>query len=95
MVMCYGAALLSHINPEKRTPYLCFIGSYRKLTEGKIVEGYHRFYERYSSPLNINTAYKSLISIYEKNNNPYGLFTQEFIFDENLTPIEILFTFRN
>jgi hypothetical protein len=86
MAMCYGGALLSHINPDKRAPYLCFIGSYRELLEEEIIEGYHMFYESYSSPLDISTAYKSLISIYEENKNPYGLFTQEFIFDETFNP---------
>lgn len=86
MAMCYGGALLSHINPDKRAPYLCFIGSYRELSEGEIVEGYHRFYESYSSPLDISSAYKALVSIYGEDKNPYGLFTQEFIFDETFNP---------
>ena len=86
MAMCYGGALLSHVNPDKRAPYLCFIGSYRELSEGEIVEGYHRFYESYSSPLDISAAYKALVSIYGEDKNPYGLFTQEFIFDETFNP---------
>ena len=88
MAMCYGGALLSHIDPKQRAPYLCFIGSHRKLSEEEIIEGYHKFYENYTSPLDISKAFSSLTSVYSErqDTNPFGLFSQEFIFDATYNP---------
>lgn len=88
MAMCFGGALLSHIDPEQRAPYLCFIGSHREVSEEEIIEGYHKLYENYTSPLDIYKAFSSLTSIYTErpDTNPFGLFCQDFIFDATFDP---------
>lgn len=88
MAMCFGGALLTHIDPELRAPYLCFIGSHRAVSEEEIVEVYHKFYENYTSPLDIYKAYSSLSSAYSerKESIPFGIFCQDYIFDATFDP---------
>lgn len=54
--MCYGAALMSYLEPDKRAPFLCFVGSTRKEYEHNISRGFKEFYAVYTSPLDIAKA---------------------------------------
>lgn len=56
MAMCYGAALMSYLEPDKRAPFLCFVGSTRKEYEHNISRGFKEFYAVYTSPLDIAKA---------------------------------------
>ena len=56
MAMCYGAALMSYIEPKERAPFLCFVGSTRVESEHNIPRGFKVFYSVYTSALDIATA---------------------------------------
>ncbi len=83
MAMCKGGALLSHIDPEKRCPYLAFVGSVRDVNEEEIIESFNAFYSNYNSPLDISKAMNSLRNYFDSvcEKTPFGCFSADYIFD--------------
>ena len=83
MAMCKGGALLSHIDPEQRSPYLAFVGSVRDVNEEEIIESFHAFYSNYNSPFDVNKAMNCLRNYFDSVDEkaPFGCFSSEYIFD--------------
>lgn len=89
MAMCKGASLISHIEPEKRAPYLAFIGAFRDLTQDEISRGFIAFYERYTTVLDINDGMEALdaeIDGVNPNSKTFWCLTSERIFDSIFNP---------
>ena len=51
MSMCYGGALITHFEPEKRAPYRAFIGAGSTIKAGVLLDGFSAFYENYHNLL--------------------------------------------
>ena len=51
MSMCYGGALITHFEPEKRAPYRAFIGTGRRIKAGVLLDGFTAFFENYHNLL--------------------------------------------
>ena len=84
MAMCKGGALLSHIDPERRCPYLAFVGSFKNVLEDEVRESFTAFYSDYFSPLDIHKSMIALNRYYTSahKKSPFGCFSAEFIFDK-------------
>lgn len=60
MSMCYGGALISQIEPEKRAPYRAFVGTGGDIKAGVLLDGFTAFYENYHNSLDSFAAYKAM-----------------------------------
>lgn len=89
MGMCKGGALVSSFEPEKRAPYLAFIGAFRDLTQDEIARGFNSFYNNYTSALDIEKGMKALTLEIDGENpekKTFWCYTAERVFDEVLDP---------
>lgn len=89
MSMCKGGALVSYIEPEKRAPYLAFIGAFRNLTEDEVARGFSAFYDRYSNALDISAGMEALdaeIDGINPQKKTFWCLTSESIFDSIFDP---------
>lgn len=89
MAMCKGGALISSFEPEKRAPYLAFIGAFRDLTQDEIARGFNSFYNNYTFALDIDKGMKALdleIDGENPDKKTFWCYTSERVFDEVLDP---------
>ncbi len=89
MAMCKGGAILTHIEPEKRAPYLAFIASYRDLTVDEIARGFSAFYNEYSSPLDLSKGMNALTTEIDGNidgTRTFWILTSEEVFNSTFNP---------
>lgn len=93
LAMCYGGAVISTIEPEKRAPYRACISSYRMVSVDEVTRGFSAFYSEYTSPLDIIRGINGLQSELSSENNKFGpfriftsrdIFIQTFDLDRNL-----------
>ncbi len=89
MAMCKGGAILSYIEPEKRAPYLAFVGSHRDLTVDEVSRGFSAFYNEYTRQLDISKGMDAL-TLEIDGINPIKptiwRFTSEEVFDLTFNP---------
>lgn len=89
MSMCYGGALLTHIEPEKRAPYRAFIGTGREIKAGVLLDGFTAFYENYHNLLDSFAAYEALKNATidaDTGKSPFWMMTSEEVFQKTLDP---------
>lgn len=83
LAMCYGGAIISTIEPEKRAPYKACISSYREVSVDEVARGFSAFYSSYTSPLDIVRGVNELQSELSSANNhfgPFHIFTSRDVF---------------
>lgn len=89
MSMCYGGALITHIEPEKRAPYLAFIGTGREIKGGVLLDGFTAFYENYHNLLDSFAAFEALKNATidaDTGKSPFWMMTSEEVFQKTLDP---------
>lgn len=89
MSMCYGGALLTHFEPQKRAPFLAFIGTGREIKAGVLLDGFSAFYENYHNLLDSFAAFEALKNATldaDTGNSPFWMMTSEEIFQKTLDP---------
>jgi len=89
MAMCKGGSLISSLEPEKRAPYLAFIGAFRNITENEIVRAFNAFYTNYTGPSDIDKGMEALnMEIDGKNpkKKTFWIYSSEHVFDQVLNP---------
>lgn len=87
MASCFGASLISYLDPMKRAPFLAFVGARRVLTEDEVRRAFSAFYQEYTNPLDIDKSMKAInFEIDEGNLNKqtFLCFTSEKLFDMTL-----------
>lgn len=89
MSMCYGGALISHLEPEKRAPYRAFIGTGSKIKAEVLLDGFTAFYEKYHHLLDTFAAYEAMKNATIDTATGISLFwlmTSEEVFQKTLDP---------
>lgn len=89
MAMCKGGALISSLEPQKRAPYLAFIGAFRVVTQDEIARGFNAFYTNYTGALDLGKGMEALtleIDGKKPKKKTFWTFTSEHVFDEVLDP---------
>lgn len=88
MAMCYGAAIMSYLEPRDRAPFLCFVGSTKKESEQHISKGFKEFYSVYTSALDIVVAMRLLRgeTCDENGESHFWCMKASDIFDEVMNP---------
>ncbi len=89
MSMCYGGALLTHFEPQRRAPFLAFIGTGREIKAGVLLDGFTAFYENYHNLLDSFAAFEALKNATidaATGKSPFWMITSEEIFQKTLDP---------
>jgi hypothetical protein len=89
MSMCYGGALISHLEPEKRAPYRAFIGAGSTIKAGVLLDGFSAFYENYHHLLDSFAAFEAMKKATIDANtgrSPFWMMTSEDVFQRTLDP---------
>lgn len=89
MSMCYGGALLTHFEPQKRAPFLAFIGTGREIKAGILLDGFTAFYENYHNLLDSFAAFEALKNATidaDTGQSPFWMMTSEEQFQKTLDP---------
>lgn len=89
MAMCKGGALIGSLEPEKRAPYLAFIGAFRDLTQDEISRGFNAFYTNYTGALDIEKGMEALTKEIDGKTikkKTFWCYSSEDIFDQVLDP---------
>ncbi len=89
MSMCYGGALIAHLEPEKRAPYRAFIGTGSTIKAGTLLDGFSAFYENYHNLLDVFAAYESMKKATldaATGKTPFWFMTSEEVFQKTLDP---------
>lgn len=89
MSMCYGGALLTHFEPQRRAPFLAFIGIGREIKAGVLLDGFSAFYENYHNLLDSFAAFEALKNATidaATGKSPFWMITSEEIFQKTLDP---------
>ena len=89
MSMCYGGALITHFEPEKRAPYLAFVGTGSEIKAGVLLDGFSAFYESYHNLLDSFTAFEALRNATideDTGKSPFWMMTSEEVFQKILDP---------
>lgn len=89
MSMCYGAAMLTLIEPEKRAPYRAFIGTGSTIKAGVLLDGYSAFYESYHHLLDSFAAYEEMKKATidpDTGISPFWFMPSEEVFQKTLDP---------
>lgn len=89
MSMCYGGALIKHIEPEKRAPYRAFIGTGSTIKVGVLLDGFSAFYEKYHNLLDLFAAYDALKNATKDvatGRSPFWFMTSEEVFKKTFDP---------
>ena len=89
MSMCYGGAMLSQFEPEKRAPYRAFVGTGSKIKTGLLLDGFSAFYDKYHNLLDSFAAYEALKNAtidVTTGKSPFWLMTSEDVFQRTLDP---------
>lgn len=87
--MCYGGALLTHFEPQRRAPFLAFIGTGREIKAGVLLDGFTAFYENYHNLLDSFAAFEALKNATidaATGKSPFWMITSEEIFQKTLDP---------
>lgn len=89
MSMCYGGAIITKFEPEKRAPYRAFIGVGSTIKAGVLLDGFSVFYENYHHLLDSFAAYEAMknatIDPYT-GKSPFWFMTSEEVFKKTLDP---------
>lgn len=89
MSMCYGGALITHFEPEKRAPYRAFVGTGREIKAGVLLDGFTAFYENYHNLLDLFAAFEALKNATFDSSiggSPFWMMTSEEVFQKTLDP---------
>lgn len=89
MSMCYGGALITHFEPEKRAPYRAFIGTGREIKASVLLYGFAAFYENYHNLLDSFAAFEALKNATidpSIGGSPFWMMTSEEVFQKTLDP---------
>lgn len=89
MSMCYGGALLTHFEPQRRAPFWAFIGTGREIKAGVLLDGFTAFYENYHNLLDSFAAFEALKNATidaATGKSPFWMITSEEIFQKTLDP---------
>lgn len=89
MAMCKGAAIISHIEPEKRAPYKAFVGANRDLNEEEVYIAFNAFYGNYTNMLDIVNGMNALdleIDGVNPSKKTFWCYSAEHIFDLTFNP---------
>jgi len=87
MASCFGASLISYLDPMKRAPFLAFVGARRILAEEEVRRAFSAFYQEYTNPLDIDKSMKAInfeIDEGDLNKQTFLCFTSEKLFDMTL-----------
>lgn len=87
MASCYGASLISYLDPMQRAPFLAFVGARRILTEDEVRRSFSAFYHEYTNPLDIVESMKAINFEIDEGNLSRQTFlclTSEKLFDMTL-----------
>lgn len=89
MSMCFGGALLTQFEPEKRAPYRAFIATGDKIKAGVLLDGFTAFYDNYHHFLNSFVAFEAMKKATIDANtgrSPFWMMTSEDVFQRTLDP---------
>ena len=89
MSMCFGGALISHLEPEKRAPYRAFIGTGGTIKAGALLDGFSVFYDNYHHLLDSFAAYEAMKKATidaTTGKSPFWMMTSEDVFQRTLDP---------
>lgn len=89
MSMCFGGALLSQFEPEKRAPYRAFIATGDKIKAGVLLDGFTVFYDNYHHLLDSFAAFEAMKKATIDSNtgrSPFWMMTSEDVFQRTLDP---------
>lgn len=89
MSMCYGGALITHFEPEKRAPYRAFIGTGRTIKAGVLLDGFSAFFDNYHNLLDSFVAFDALRKATidpATGESPFWMITSEEVFQKTLDP---------
>ncbi len=89
MSMCYGGALITHFEPEKRAPYRAFIGTGSTIKAGVLLDGFSAFYENYHNLLDSFAAYEAMKNASidaTTGKSPFWFMSSEDVFKKTLDP---------
>lgn len=89
MSMCYGGALISQIEPEKRAPYRAFVGTGGEIKAGVLLDGFTAFYENYHNLLDSFAAYKAMKDATvdaTTGKSPFWFMASEDVFQRTFDP---------
>ena len=67
MAVCFGAAIISYIDPKQRAPYLCVLGASKTLYVTELADAFEAFYSLYDNALDITKAYEAMKEQYRLN----------------------------
>ena len=87
--MCYGGALITHFEPEKRAPYRAFIGTGSTIKAGVLLDGFTAFYENYHNLLDSFAAYEAMKNVTinaATGKSPFWIMSSEDVFQRTLDP---------
>lgn len=89
MSMCYGGALITQFEPEKRAPYRAFIGTGSTIKAGVLLDGFSAFYENYHNLLDSFAAYEAMKDATidaDTGRSPFWFMSSEDVFQKTLDP---------
>ena len=89
MSMCYGGALITHFEPQKRAPYRAFIGTGSTIKAGILLDGFTAFYENYHNLLDSFAAFEAMKKATidaSTGKSPFWMMTSEDVFQKTLDP---------
>ena len=89
MSMCYGGALITHFEPQKRAPYRAFIGTGSTIKAGVLLDGFTAFYENYHNLLDSFAAFEAMKKATidaSTGKSPFWMMTSEDVFHKTLDP---------
>lgn len=89
MSMCYGGALISQFEPEKRAPYRAFIGTGDTIKPQVLLDGFNAFYDNYHHLLDSFAAFEAMKKATidaSKGRSPFWMMTSEDVFQRTLDP---------
>lgn len=89
MSMCYGGALITQLEPEKRAPYLAFIGTGSTIKAGVLLDGFAVFYDNYHNLLDTFAAYEAMKGATidaDTGISPFWFMSSEDVFQKTLDP---------
>lgn len=89
MSMCYGGALITYLEPEKRAPYRAFVGAGSKIKAGVLLSGFSAFYENYHNMLDSFAAFEAMKNATidaDTGKSPFWMMSSEDVFKKTLDP---------
>lgn len=82
MAMCHGNSVIRAITLQQRAPFMCIIGSFRKLSVDEVERGFNVFYDTYFFEFDMPKALEAMNN--EVNCEPpiFWYMTNDYCFDE-------------